>query len=125
MISSVLEFGFTVIILYFLYDAFMADSLKEKLLSFKERKAITSGAEKIAKVKLVSDDAKDIEKFISSNANNLTMEMVNQLVARIELLKTDKVIEADDLLKKRINDLKPAEVESVVSAPNKQMNGKK
>ena len=52
--------------------------------------------------------------------------MVNQLVARIEMIKNDKVINADDMLKKRISDLAPpaVEMESAASAPGKRMNGK-
>ena len=126
MINSVAESIFGLILIYGLYYAFFSDDLKERLSSFKEKREALSSAEKIAKVKLVSDDPKDIEQFITKNVNALSAGMVNQLVARIEMIKNDKVINADDMLKKRISDLAPpaVEMESAASAPGKRMNGK-
>lgn len=93
--------GFAVLI----YQIFLSDYIKAKRLESKNLKDKYASLDKIAQVKLVSDDAKDIEKFITDNAQYLSDETVKQLVARIEMIKADQVINADTILKKRIEDL--------------------
>lgn len=57
-------------------------------------------AERLARVKALSDRSDDIEKFISSNVNILSEESMNILLARLELLKADSVIDGDSLKNK-------------------------
>lgn len=78
-----------------------------KFLSQKETFSITN---KFAKVKELSDDAKDIEKFIMANAAFLSESSVIRLIARIDSLKNDRVI-MDDNLKKRIADISESDEE--------------
>lgn len=54
-------------------------------------------AEKIAKVKALSTNTKDIEKFILDNAKTLSDATIDILVARMEMLAADRVIRDDDL----------------------------
>lgn len=101
----VLEFLLAAVLGVIVWDVFLSDLLKGKIMNFAEQRTNVSNADKIARVKLVSDDARGIEKFITDNASLLSDAMVQQLVARIEAIKTDKVIDADTLLKSRIDDL--------------------
>lgn len=57
-------------------------------------------AERLARVKALSDRSDEIEKFISSNVNVLSEESMNILLARLELLKADSVIDGDSLKNK-------------------------
>ena len=77
---------------------------------------------KIAQVKLVSDDKKDIAQFITLNAPFLSISMVKQLVSRIELLKADDVINNDDNLKQRIDDLSNEEEDNPHPAKSQVCN---
>lgn len=88
----------TIIYLYF------GDDIKFFLNQRSLTRANISTSEKIARVKELSDDPKDIEKFITSNVNNLSEAAINKLIAKIEILKAEKVI-SDDSLKKRISDI--------------------
>lgn len=108
----VLEILLAAVIGVVTWDVFLSDLLKSRLSNFSEQRTNVSNADKIARVKLVSDDARGIEKFITDNASLLSDAMVQQLVARIEAIKTDKVIDADTLLKSRIDDLQEPAPES-------------
>jgi len=89
------------------YQIFLSDWIQAKRLEARNLKSKYASLDKIAQVKLVSDDPKDIEKFITENAQYLSDEIVKQLVARIEMIKADRVINADTLLKTRIDALEP------------------
>lgn len=69
-------------------------------------------AEKIAKVKVLSTNPKDIEKFIVDNAKTLSDASIDILVNRIEMLVSERVIRDDDL-KTRIDRLEPQEEQEV------------
>ena len=107
----VLEFLLAAVIGVIIWDVFLSDLLRNRIVNFSERRTSISNADKIARVKLVSDAAKGIEKFITDNASLLSDAMVQQLVARIEAIKNDKVIDADTLLKSRIDGLQKPEPE--------------
>jgi len=83
------------------YQIFISDYLSSKLKSRRDLRFNKDAMSKIAKVKLVSDDPKDIEKFITVNAQYLSDDTVNKLVERIELIKADRII-MEDGLKTRI-----------------------
>ena len=61
-------------------------------------------AEKIAKVKALSTNTKELEKFIVDNAKTLSDATIDVLVARMEMLAVDHLIRDDDL-KMRIDDI--------------------
>lgn len=92
---------------YMVYQIFFSESIQEKFEIKRNYQLKHDNVAKIARVKLVSDDRKDIEKFITENAQYLSNEMVEQLVNRIELIKNDQVISADTDLKRRIDALEP------------------
>lgn len=106
------EFVFAFLVLIVIYDVFFGDIIANKF-RMKKKAAITkTNVEKLARVKSISDDPKDIEKFINDNAQYLSPELVEQLVCRIELLKADKIIDNDNFLKTRIDSLKEPEEEA-------------
>jgi len=107
------------------YQIFISDYLSSKLKSRRDLRFNKDAMSKIAKVKLVSDDPKDIEKFITVNAQYLSDDTVNKLVERIELIKADRII-MEDGLKTRITTtpIKQSpvqELDEVVLSNKKQM----
>lgn|SRR6185369_287018 len=112
LFSSIIEFLFVVGLAVVVYQVFLSDWVRARRLQVKESQVKFDSIDKIAQVKLVSDDAKDIEDFITKNAQYLSNEVVKRLVDRIEAIKTDQIISADTILKKRIDALEqPIEVE--------------
>ena len=112
LFSVLVQVGIAVGVAVMLYQIFISDWIKAKRLEVKNAKSKYESLEKIAQVKMVSDEPKDIEKFITENAQYLSAEVVAKLVSRIEMIKTDRVIDADTLLKKRIDALEdPVEIE--------------
>lgn len=109
--SSIVEFLFFIAIAVVVYQVFIAEWVDTRRNAIKQKQSQHDSIDKIAQVKLVSDDAKDIEKFITSNAEHISNEMVARLVDRIETIKTDQYINADSILKKRIDDLVQPEEE--------------
>jgi hypothetical protein len=103
--SSIFELIIFVGVSVVIYQIFLSDWVKAFRAQNAEKHSKYSNIEKIAKVKLVSEDPKDIEQFITNNATYLSDATVNQLVARIDALHTDKIISADDILKARFEDL--------------------
>jgi len=91
-----------------IYYVFLSDYVKERIEKSNENKAKLNSMNKISCTKLVSNDVKDIEKFIETNAQYLSVEIVNKLVSRIEYLNADKAINEDNNLKTRIDALAPA-----------------
>lgn len=118
--STIIETVFGLLALIVIYDVFLGDFVSEKINLKRKNKSTASNAEKFARVKMISDDTKDIEKFINDNAQYLSPDSVEQLVCRIELLKADKVIDSDNNLKTRIDALEePLEVVEVMPAKAK------
>ena len=109
LFASAFEFLLFVAAIVIVYQIFLSDWIYEKRNKRKESKGKASSVDKLGKVKLVSDDPKDIEMFVTDNAQYLSDQMVTKLVARIEYLKADKVITADEVLKQRIEELEPIE----------------
>jgi hypothetical protein len=109
LLASLVEFLFGVAILAIVYQIFFADWFKAKKLKRQQQVDQSTSMEKIAQLKLIADDPKEIENFITSNAAGLSTEMVARLVARIEILKNDQVIDTDTILKRRIDALKTQE----------------
>lgn len=103
--SSIMELVIFVGIAVVIYQVFLSDWVKAWRAQNAEKHSKYSNLEKIAKVKMVSEDPKDIEQFITNNATYLSDATVQKLVARIEAIHTDKVISADDILKRRFEDL--------------------
>jgi uncharacterized membrane protein len=103
-------FGFVAVVLY---QIFLSDWVDEKRAAWKDSREKHGSINKIALVKLVSDDPKGIEKFVTTNAQYLSDQMVQKLVARIEEIKAGNVIMADDLLKTRFAELESDEEEDV------------
>jgi hypothetical protein len=106
LFASLFEFALIVVAVVVVYQVFLSDLIAAKRSQWKESKEKYSSMDKIAQVKLVSDDAKEIEKFVTDNAQFISNNMVNKLVERIEYLHADKYIASnEDTLKKRIADL--------------------
>jgi hypothetical protein len=95
-----------------IYNIFVSEWWDAKLSLRRDSKSKFSNTDKIAQVKLVSNDRKDIEKFVTDNAQYLSDQMVKKLVARIETLDIDEVILSDDALKRRIETLPQQEMEA-------------
>ncbi len=108
LFSTVIEFLFFVGACVLIYQVFLSDWLQGIRAANKERNSAKESANKIAQVKMVSDDPKDIEKFISANAQYLSEETVKKLVERIEMIKCDRII-YEDSVKKRVDDLSAKE----------------
>lgn len=109
LFASFVEFIFVAFTVVVLYQIFLSDWIAAKREQWKEARSKADSIDKIAQVKLVSDDAKGIEKFVTNNAQYLSDQMVKKLVARIEAIKVDGVISADEILKTRIAELEPEE----------------
>jgi hypothetical protein len=121
LIPTIIAIGLIVIA----YQIFLSDYLTSKLKTRRDSRNNRDAMGKIAKVKLVSDDPKDIEKFITVNAQYLSDDTVNKLVERIELIKADRVI-MEDGLKARIaattiKQTSAQELDEIVSSSNKAM----
>lgn len=86
-----------VAILIFLYQVFLSDLISNKVKANNEMQEHLDSVNKISKVKLTSDDPKEIEKFITDNAKFLSDQTVSALVARIEQIKDDRIIRGDAL----------------------------
>jgi hypothetical protein len=111
LFSSLMEFVLFVFAVVVVYQIFLSDWIATKRAQWSVDKSKSGSIDKIAQVKLVSDDAKGIEEFVTTNASYLSDQMVKKLVARIESLKIDQVIAGDELLKTRIAELQPEEEE--------------
>lgn len=111
LFASFMEFVLFVFAVVVVYQIFLSDWIAAKRVQWKEARNKSDSIDKIAQVKLVSDDAKGIEKFVTNNAQYLSDQMVKKLVARIEAIKVDSVISADEILKTRIAELQPEEEE--------------
>jgi hypothetical protein len=109
LFASLMEFVLFVFAVVVVYQIFLSDWIAAKRMQWKEARSKNDSIDKIAQVKLVSDDAKGIEKFVTNNAQYLSDQMVKKLVARIENIKVDGVISADEILKTRIAELEPEE----------------
>jgi len=92
-------------VLYVLWSTFISDWVSNKREEWSSSRGKQSAVDKIALVKLASNDPKDIEKFVTENADFLSMDTVKKLVARIENIRDERVIAADDMLKQRIDSL--------------------
>jgi hypothetical protein len=101
MIAYLGELAVFILITYLMYSTFFAEPVKEWVEKRNKKKQAITAADKIAKVKLVSNDDKDIEKFIANNAETLSDAMVSKLVERIETIRNEQVISADNVLKTR------------------------
>jgi len=102
------------LLLYFVYDFYLSDLIKDKLDKSRTKKLTIDKFEKIAQIKLISDDSKEIEKFICDNTEHLSTETVQKLVDRMEVIKSDRII-GNDSLKTRIDSLVENEEEPTVA----------
>jgi hypothetical protein len=96
-----------------LYQVFVSDAVSEtwngimdKRKRGQQSKERVSASDKIAKVKMVSTDIKDVEKFIMDNAKDLSDDVVVKLVSHIESLRADQDI-FGDMLKTKIDGTVP------------------
>ncbi len=79
------------------YFLLFHDDIMEKRADAAKLLQNKNEAEKIAKVKALSTNPKDIEKFILDNAKTLSDATIDILIARMEMLAADRVIRDDDL----------------------------
>ncbi len=106
------------------YFLLFHDDVMEKRSNLAKLLSVKTEAEKIAKVKVLSTNSKDIEKFIIDNAKTLSDATIDILVNRMEMLATDKVIKDDDL-KARIDVLTPAEEDAAAPPELKAVRRRK
>lgn len=123
LIGTIVEIAFVAGIVILAYQVFISDKIKNWKNNRSKRIEATNSAEKIAQVKLLSDDRKEIELFIEKNATYLSNNIVKKLVDRLEYLKAEHVIEEDDL-KKRVQVILPA-VEQLVEEVSAEEHKKK
>ena len=102
---QILEYLASTISIVIFYQIFISD----KIQVWWNGRAESTSADKIARLKMLSDDSKDIEKFIIANAATLSNESMNQLLARLETLHADKVLNDDTRF--RVNPNSPLESE--------------
>lgn len=112
-----------IVVFFILYELLIADAIGNRLKKSRTRKLTTDKFEKIAQIKLISDDSKEIEKFISDNTEFLSDETVKKLVERMEVIKSDRIINNDNL-KARIETLASSQKEPPPE-PVKRANGRK
>lgn len=127
LIGTIVEIAFVAGIVILAYQVFISDKIKNWKNNRSKRIEATNSAEKIAQVKLLSDDRKEIELFIEKNATYLSNNIVKKLVDRLEYLKAEHVIEEDDLKKKkkkRVQVILPA-VEQLVEEISAEEHKKK
>lgn len=105
MFAYLFDLAGSLVFIYLVYSVFFGESIREWAENRSKKKQAATSADKIAKVKLVSNDDKDIEKFIANNAETLSDEMVSKLVERIETIRNEQVISADNVLKTRFEHL--------------------
>lgn len=105
LFASFLEFCLFVFAVVVVYQIFLSDFVAAKRAQWKLERTKANSIDKIAQVQLVSIDPKGIEQFVTNNAQYLSTQMVEKLVARIEALRTDQIITADEILKTRIAEL--------------------
>jgi predicted oxidoreductase len=121
LFGAVVEFvGFSLLAVI-VYQVLLSDILKNLRAKNAERSSAKENSGKIALVKMVSDDPKDIEKFISANAQYLSDETVKKLVERIEMIKCDRIIN-EDSVKKRIDVLDIQEQAAIAAAASLAQN---
>ncbi len=111
LFASFMEFCLFVFAVVVVYQIFLSDWISAKRAQWKEVKGKAASIDKIAQVKLVSDDAKGIEQFVTNNAQYLSDPMVKKLVARIEDIRAGSVISADEILKTRFVEFQSQEEE--------------
>lgn len=70
-----------------IYKFFLADWLKYQKMERNRIDITPESIEKLAKLKLISENTIEVETFVTNNASILSDDMVNQLVAHIEELK--------------------------------------
>jgi predicted Zn-dependent peptidase len=98
------------------YQIFLSDWFEGKAEAKRVKTAKLNSVSKMAMIKMVSDDPKDIENFVSNNVEYLSDQTVQQFVDRIESLKADSVIKlCDNVLKQRIEDVSSAQEEKKVN----------
>jgi hypothetical protein len=115
MFSSIVEVLFAVGAATLLYQIFLSDYFRDKRIAVEQKQSKYNSIDKVARVKLISDDPKDIEYFITTNAQYLSDDMVERLVSRIEDIKADQVVNnTDNVLKSRIDRLFQEETEDPV-----------
>jgi predicted Zn-dependent peptidase len=89
-----------------IYQTFLADWFDNKAEAKKTKATKLNSVTKMAMIKMVSDDPKEIENFVSNNVEYLSDQTVQQFVDRIESLKADSVIKlCDNVLKQKIEDV--------------------
>jgi hypothetical protein len=115
MFSSIVEVLFAVGAATLLYQIFLSDYFRDKRIAVEQKQSKHNSIDKVARVKLISDDPKDIEYFITTNSQYLSDDMVERLVSRIEDIKADQVVNnTDNVLKSRIDRLFQEETEDPV-----------
>lgn len=81
--------------------------------NIKRNKQRSNSISKLAELKLVSNDSKDIESFATKNVDSLSDKMFNRLVVRIEDLRVD------DDLKMRYDELSENDEEILLNNEGK------
>lgn len=114
LFSFLIEIVFATLIGVVVYQIFLSDFIKNRKLNREEKEAKVTAISKIAYLKLISNDSKEIENFVNNNAANLSEELVKKLVDRIEILRTDKLLEESDAKRFRFDSSTSLDKESQV-----------
>ena len=93
------------------YQIFLSDIVNSNVQARKERAIKIACAEKIFHLKIISNNTKDIEAFITSSATDLSEDKVKQLVRRVEYLNADKA------LIESFKEYEKAEARDIANAP--------
>lgn len=97
---------FTILVLGWFFWEELSDPVNNYFKNKNSLKENVLAAERLARVKALSDDSKEIETFIEKNVKLLSEETMSKLIACLELIKADRDIEGDSI-KKRIDALEP------------------
>ena len=71
-----------------IYWAFFSDAIRDKNNKKKKKEVDIENIKKISLIKMVSDDKKEIENFITTNVEILPNDIIVKLVERIEVIKS-------------------------------------
>lgn len=97
LLSTFFEFAITICGILVFYNIFISSYVNEWIYKNNKAKTIKQNANKMALLKLISNDAKDIEKFITANTQFLSDDLVKKLVARVEIINCDRIIYLDSV----------------------------
>lgn len=98
VLEKILELVFC---LYFIYYIFIGDIFGSFIKEKREKSNKKITCQKLAEVKMTSNNTKEIENFIVENVLFLSENTIKKLILRIDDINNDRVITADNIMSKK------------------------